>query len=400
MKSDHTQVDPADLSQLDLAHQLHPFTLLSDHQHNGPRVMLRASGTRITDHTGREYLDAFAGLWCVNVGYGRPEIAEAVAAQMRQLNYYHSFLGMANEPSIRLAGRLAELTPQPLERTFFGQSGSDANDTNVKLVWLYNYLRGQPRKRKLIARRGAYHGVTVVAASLSGLPNLHAGFDLPLPIECFYHVSTPNYYRFAKEGMTEIEFSASLAEELEQLILREGPESVAAFIAEPLMGAGGVYVPPAGYFEAIVPVLRKYEVLLIADEVICGFGRLGRWFGSDYYQLSPDIMTLAKGLTSAYMPLSASLISDAIWQVLRDSPTPLGHGFTYSAHPCSAAAALANLEILESEQLIQRAERCGRISTATSARGVVGTSSGGRGTRRGDGGWCRTGSRQAIQTVV
>lgn len=348
-----------DLVALDKQNQLHPFTMLSDHQKNGPLVMVGGKGTRLTDHTGKEYLDAFAGLWCVNVGYGRESIAQAVAEQTKKLNYFHSFLGMANEPSIALADRIKQLMPKSLSKVFFGLSGSDSNDTLVKIVWLYNNLRGKPEKKKIIARRLAYHGVTTLAASLSGLPNLHGGFDVPLDINRFFHVTTPHHYRFADPGMSEQEFSASLANELEQLILREGPETVAAFIAEPVMAAGGVFVPPEGYFEAIVPILRKYEILFIADEVVCGFGRLGRWSGSEYYGLSPDLMTLAKGLTSAYIPLSASLVSDEIWQVLQSSPTPFGHGFTYSAHPVAAAAALANLDIFDQERLVEQAESTG-----------------------------------------
>jgi L-2,4-diaminobutyrate transaminase len=352
---------PETFVSLDKQHQLHPFTMLSDHQKNGPIVMVRGKGTKLTDHLGREYLDAFAGLWCVNIGYGREEIAEAVSKQILQLNYFHSFLAMANEPSIALAERLKRLMPQSLDRVFFGLSGSDANDTNIKIVWLYNNLRGQPKKKKLIARRSGYHGVTVATASLSGLPNLHGGFDVPLDIDRFFHVTTPHHYRFAKEGMTELEFSSYLAEELEQTILREGPETVAAFVAEPVMGAGGVFVPPEGYFEAIVPVLRKYDVLLIADEVICGFGRLGKWSGSEAFHLQPDLMTMAKGLTSAYVPLSASMISREIWNVLESSPTPFGHGYTYSAHPVAAAAAIANLDVFDRENLIDRAAEMGRI---------------------------------------
>jgi L-2,4-diaminobutyrate transaminase len=348
-----------DLVALDKQDQLHPFTMLSDHQKSGPMVMVRGKGTRLTDHLGREYLDAFAGLWCVNVGYGRERIADAVSEQTKKLNYFHSFLGMANEPSIELAGRIKRLMPKSLDKVFFGLSGSDSNDTLVKIVWLFNNLRGRPEKKKIIARRLAYHGVTTVAASLSGLPNLHGGFDVPLELNRFFHVTTPHHYRFAQDGMTELEFSTFLAEELEQLIVREGPETVAAFIAEPVMAAGGVFVPPEGYFQAIVPVLRKYDILFIADEVVCGFGRLGRWSGSEYYGLSPDLMTLAKGLTSAYLPLSASLVSQEIWDVLQSSPTPFGHGFTYSAHPVSAAAALANLDIYEDENLVPHADAVG-----------------------------------------
>ncbi|MBY0589020.1 aminotransferase class III-fold pyridoxal phosphate-dependent enzyme [bacterium] len=352
----------AELSSLDQAHHLHPFTSIAAHAADGPMVMIEGKGTHVTDHRGRSYLDAFAGLWCMNVGYGREEIADAMAAQAKKLPYYHSFLAMANEPSIRLAERLVQITPKSLSKVFFGLTGSDGNDTLIKIIWYYNNLLGRPKKKKIIARKLAYHGVTVASGSLSGLPNLHGGFDLP--VDRFLHVTTPHYYRQAPAGMTEREFSAHLAQELESVILREGPDTIAAFFAEPVMGAGGVYVPPEGYFEAIVPILRRYDILFAADEVICGFGRLGRWFGSDYFHLEPDLMTGAKGLTSGYAPLSMSLISQPIWKVLHEgSPTmgPFGHGFTYSAHPVSAAAAMANLDIIEREKLVDRVARLAPI---------------------------------------
>lgn len=353
-------ITPSELCELDKRRHLHPFTSVAGLAADGPLVMVEGKGTRLIDAHGKRYLDAFAGLWCVNVGYGRDEIVDAVADQMRRLPYYHSFLGMANEPSIRLADRLAHLAPRPLSRAFFGLTGSDANDTQIKLIWYYNNLLGRPKKKKIIARKLAYHGVTVAAGSLSGLPNLHGGFDLP--VERFLHVTTPHHYRFAPDGASEIEFSQYLAKELEDLILREGPETVAAFFAEPVMGAGGVYVPPEGYFEAIVPVLRKYDVLFVADEVICGFGRLGTLFGCNRYGLEPDLMTLAKGLTSAYLPMSACLVSEAIWETLREGSAqmgPFGHGFTYTAHPASAAAANANLDIFERERLVERGAETG-----------------------------------------
>jgi L-2,4-diaminobutyrate transaminase len=350
------------LKSLDQANHLHPFTSVAAHAADGPLVMSHGKGTRITDSKGKTYLDAFAGLWCVNVGYGREEIAEAIAAQAKKLAYYHSFLAMANEPSIRLAERLIKLTPASLGKVFFGLTGSDGNDTLIKIIWYYNNLLGRPNKKKIIARKLAYHGVTIASGSLSGLPNLHGGFDLP--VDRFLHVTTAHHYRHAPAGMSEREFSAHLAKELEEVILREGPDTIAAFFAEPVMGAGGVYVPPEGYFEAIVPVLKKYDILFAADEVICGFGRLGKWFGSQYYNFEPDLMTGAKGLTSGYVPLSMSLISDKIWKVLLEgSPTmgPFGHGFTYSAHPVSAAAALANLDIIEREGLVDRVARLAPI---------------------------------------
>jgi L-2,4-diaminobutyrate transaminase len=348
------------LHELDKRSLLHPFTSIGTHLEQGPRIMVEGRGIRVRDAEGREYLDAMAGLWCVNVGYGRSEIVDAMTDQARRLPYYHSFLGSSNEPAIRLADRLLGMAPGSMCRVFFGTSGSDANDTQVKLVWLYNNLRGRPAKKKLIARRGGYHGVTVAAGSLTGLPLVHAAFDLPL--DGFLHARAPHHWREAEPGTSEKEFSALLAGELDALIEEEGPETVAAFFAEPVMAAGGVIVPPEGYFEAIVPVLRRHDVLLVVDEVVCGFGRLGAPFGSHVYGLEPDLITVAKGLTSAYVPMSACLVSNKVWEVLREGSPELGifgHGYTYSAHPVAAAAGLANLEILEREGLVERAARVG-----------------------------------------
>jgi adenosylmethionine-8-amino-7-oxononanoate aminotransferase len=340
---------------------LHPFTSVAEHDHIGPRVISAGKGVRITDSHGKEYLDAMAGLWCVNVGYGREEIAAAMAEQSRKLCYYHSFLSNSNAPAIEIAERITRLYPGLHKRAFFGNSGSDANDTNIKLVWYYNNLLGRPERKKIISRRSSYHGVMLGSASLSGLPHLHASFDLPVN-QRFLQVATPHYYRHAAAGMAEAEFVHWLAEDLEQTIEREDPSTIAAFIAEPVMGAGGVLVPPAGYFEAIVPILRRYDILFIVDEVICGFGRLGKMFGAEQYGLEPDIVTLAKGLTSGYAPLSASLISERICEVLADHSQetgPFAHGLTYTAHPMCAAAALANLDLFEKEDLVANAASVG-----------------------------------------
>jgi L-2,4-diaminobutyrate transaminase len=347
--------------KLDQATLLHPFTSVVGHLERGPRIMVEARGTRIRDRAGREYIDAMAGLWCVNVGYGREEIARAMAEQARRLPYYHSFVSHSNEPAIRLADRLLQLAPGSMSKVFFCNSGSEANETSVKLVWYYNNLRGKHAKKKFIAQQAGYHGVTLGAASLTGIPVLHANFDLPLP--GFLHVRKPHAYWEAEPGENEREFAGRLARELDERIQTEGPETVAAFIAEPVMGAGGVIPPPEGYFEAIVPVLRKHDVLFIADEVICGFGRLGEMFGSQRFGLEPDLMTVAKGLTSAYFPMSASLVSEPVWEVLRErssSRDVFAHGHTTTAHPVGAAAALANLEILEREKLVENAARVGR----------------------------------------
>jgi L-2,4-diaminobutyrate transaminase len=333
---------------------------IADHLRSGPRIMAEGSGLTLVDTEGRRYLDAVAGLWCVAIGYGRTEVAEAIAAQSRRLAFYHTFSSMSNEPQIRLADRLLGLVPGRMSKVFFGNSGSEANDTQVKLVWYYNNLRGRPRKKKIIARREGFHGSTVAAGSLTGLEAFHRAFDLPLPQ--ILHTSPAYYYRYAAPGQSEEDYATALAAELDQLIEREGPETVAAFIAEPVMGAGGVVPPPGGYFEKIQRVLRKHDVFMIADEVICGFGRLGRMFGSAVYGIEPDLVTVAKQLTSGYFPLSACFVSEDIWNVLRDgSPEmgPFAHGFTYSGHPVGAAAAMANLDIVLGEDLVGNAARVG-----------------------------------------
>jgi L-2,4-diaminobutyrate transaminase len=352
----------ASLHDLDRRHVFHPFTSIAEQQAAGPRIISEGKGVWIRDAAGHEYIDAMAGLWCVNVGYGREEIAEAMAAEARRLSYYHAFIGFANEPAIRLAERLAELTPPALDRFFFCNSGSEANDTVVKLVWYYWNLRGMPEKKKIIARRDAYHGVTLGASSLSGLPNLHAAFDLPLP--GFLHTRKPHFYREGRPGESEEAFARRLADELDALIDAEGPETVGAFVGEPLMAAGGVVPPPDGYWQAVQPVLRHHDVLLIADEVVCGFGRLGTPFGSHRYDIQPDIMTVAKAITSAYFPLSAAVVSEPVWDVLASASAergPFAHGHTTSLHPVAAAAALANLDIIQREGLVDRAARLGPV---------------------------------------
>ncbi len=352
--------DPSSLYDLDRRHVFHPFTSIAEQQAAGPRIITEGKGVWIRDAEGREYMDAMAGLWCVNVGYGRKEIAEAIADQARRLPYYHGFLGNTNEPAIRLAERLAAITPAGLGHFFFCNSGSEANDTAVKLVWYYWNLRGLPNKKKIIARHGAYHGVTLGAGSLSGLPPLHALFDLPLP--GFLHVRKPHFYREGSPDESEEAFARRLAEELDAVIEAEGPETVGAFIGEPLMAAGGVIPPPEGYWQAIQPVLRHHDVLLIADEVVCGFGRLGVPFGSHRYGIEPDVMTVAKGITSSYFPVSAAVVSEDVWDVLASASAergPFAHGHTTSLHPVGAAAALANLDIIERESLVDRAARLG-----------------------------------------
>jgi len=355
---------PSSSSEVDRRHVFHPFTNLGRHEQVGPRLtIVDGSGVRLTDDQGRTYIDAMAGLWCVNIGYGRLEIADAMYQQAKRLPYYHSFGSMATEAPALLAERLLAMSPVPMSKVFFGNSGSDANDTHVKMIWAYNNALGRPEKKKIIARQRGYHGTTVVSASLTGLPNMHAGFDLPIPQ--VLHTTAP-HRTWRPDAGTDAEFTARLARDLEETILREGPGTIAAFIAEPVQAAGGVIVPPEGYFAAIQAVLDKYDVLLIADEVVTGFGRLGTMFGTESLGLRPDLMTVAKGITSGYAPLSACIVSEKIWRVLVESTRDgvWSHGYTYSSHPISAAVALANLDLLEDEGLVGRTRALGEYLRA------------------------------------
>jgi L-2,4-diaminobutyrate transaminase len=353
------------LEQLDVERVFHPATSIAELDEKGPVIIAEGRDCRIKTNDGRELIDAAGGLWCVNVGYGREELGRAAAQAMGTLGYYHSFGRASNEPQIRLADRIVGLLESQagirhMSRVFFGCTGSDANDSLVKLVRYYNNLRGKPAKKKIISRLHAYHGVTLASASLTGIPAFHQWFDLP--IDTILHVSPPYAYRYANPGESDDAFCDRLVNDLEALILREGPDTVAAFIAEPVMGAGGVIVPPERYFDRVQAVLRDHDVLFLADEVICGFGRLGHWFGAGRYRLQPDMMSLAKGLTSGYFPLSAVVISEKVWQVLADASKRTGvfaHGFTYSGHPVGAAVALANLDIIERESLVANAQRVG-----------------------------------------
>ena len=344
-----------DLAELDRRHVFHPFTMLGDHERGGPAfVVTHAKGSRLTDAAGREYVDAMAGLWCVNVGYGRPEIADALRDQAETLSYCHAFSSMSSDKPALLSAKLIELAPPGMSKVFYGNSGSDANDTQVKLVWYYNNVRGRPAKKKIIARQRGYHGVTIMTAGLTGLPGLHAGFDLPLPM--IRHTTAPRRL-WEGYGLSDAEFTAKLVGDLEALIDREGADTIGAMIMEPVMGAGGVIAPPDGYYPAMQEVLRRHDILLIADEVICGFGRLGAMFGSTLLGIQPDLITVAKGLTSAYFPLSACIVSDHVWETLvaaGERYGAFGHGYTYSSHPVGAAAAIANLSIIENERLLDR----------------------------------------------
>lgn len=351
------------VEELDRNYLFHPMTNLAAHAESGPHMtIVEGHGATVTDRAGRDYLDAMAGLWCVNVGYSHPEMAEALREQALKLPYFHAFSSMGTDLPARLSERLINMAPVPMSKVFYGNSGSDANDTQAKLVWYYNNVLGRPLKKKIIARRRGYHGVTVLSGGLTGLKNLHDGFDLPLPM--IRHIRPPHRLWEREPGQTDDEFATALAIELDRFIVNEGPETVAALIAEPVMAAGGVIVPPDTYFPKIQEVLDKYDVLLIADEVVNGFGRLGVSFGSVSTNMKPDLMTVAKGITSAYVPLSAVLVSDKVWEVLLDGSAKygsFGHGYTYSAHPLAAAAAMTNLDIIEREGLVDRVAENGKL---------------------------------------
>jgi len=353
------------LEDLDRETLLHPNTSIVEHLKKGPHILRDARGVRIKDQHGRDLIDCSAGLWCVNIGYGRREMAEAAKSAIESLAYYHIFGGASNEPVIRLAERVLRLFHEKagathLSKVFFGQGGSDANDTNFKLVRYYNNVRGKPQKKKIISRMGAYHGLTYAAGSLTGIPVYHKAFDLP--VEGVLHTSCPHFYRYSNAGESEDAFTDRMIAEVEALIAREGADTVAAFIAEPIMGTGGVLIPPRGYFEKLQKVLDRNDILFIADEVITGFGRLGHWFATGAMKLKPDLVTLAKGITSAYFPVSASVISERVWNVLKDaSPEygPVMHGFTYSGHPVGGALGLVNIDIMEREGLVENAADVG-----------------------------------------
>lgn len=353
------------LEDIDRETMFHPNTSIADHLKKGPMIVSDAEGVFVKDQRGNRILDCGAGLWCVNIGYRRPEMAEAAKQSVMDLSYHHIFGGTSNEPIIRLAEKVLQLFHEKadarhLSKVFFGMGGSDANDTNFKLVRYYNNLRGKPQKKKVIGRMGGYHGLTYAAASLTGIPVYHKAWDLP--ISDVLHTSCPHYYRFGKPGETEEQFTDRMIAEVEALIAKEGADTIGGFIAEPVMGTGGVLPPPKGYFEKLQKVLEKNDILFIVDEVITGFGRTGHWFATGGMKLKPDIVTLAKGITSAYFPVSASVISDKIWQVLKDASPEMGpvmHGFTYSGHPTGGTLGLVNIQIFEREDLVGRTAEVG-----------------------------------------
>ncbi|AZO59533.1 MAG: aspartate aminotransferase family protein [Mesorhizobium sp.] len=357
-----------DISEKDRNAVLHPFTQLKDFatgKLGEPTIVETGKGIRIQDAHGNQLIDGFAGLYCVNVGYGRTEVAEAISRQAFRLAYYHSYAAHTTDELAILSDRLVKMAPGKMSKVFYGMSGSDANETQAKLVWYYNNLRGKPTKKKIISRERGYHGCSVVSGSMTGMSFYHDHMDLPLPQ--IVHTGVPHHYWGATPGETELEFSARRGEELDQLIERLGPDNVGGFIGEPVLGTGGITPPPEGYWQAIQAVLRKHDVLLIADEVITGFGRTGSMFGSQHYGMEPDLITIAKGLTSAYFPLSAAIVGEKVYKVLEDGADKVGafsHGYTYSGHPIGAAAANAVLDIVEKEDLPGNARDVGAFFQA------------------------------------
>jgi len=349
-------VRPNSLAARDIAYYLHPATNARRHESVGPMVIERGQGVYVYDDQGKQYIEGLAGLWSVAVGFGEERLVEAAAAQMRKLPYYHSFSHKSHEPAVALAERLVRMAPGKMSKAHFTSSGSEANDLAIKMIWYYNNALGRPEKKKIIGRLRGYHGVSIASASLTGLPNFHREFDLPLAT--MRHIGCPHFWREGRPGESEEAFSTRLAGELEDLILREGPHTFAALFGEPLMGAGGVIPPPSGYWEKIQAVCRRHDILVVADEVITGFGRTGSMFGSQTYAIDPDIVIVSKALTSSYFPLSALIVSDAIYQAIADNSAKIGvfaHGFTASGHPVGCAVAMANLDIIEERGLVAQA---------------------------------------------
>lgn len=344
----------------DIRYHLHSYTNARKHEEVGPLVIEKGDGVYVEDASGKRYIEAMAGLWSVAVGFSEQRLVDAATSQMKKLPFYHTFTHKGHSPAVDLAEKLVSIAPVEMSKAYFTNSGSEANDTAMKMIWYRSNALGQPQKKKIISRRRGYHGVTIASASLTGLPANHGSFDLP--IANVLHVGTPHHYREAQPGESEEAFATRLADELEQLILAEGPETIAAFIGEPVMGAGGVVVPPATYWEKIQAVLARYDILLVADEVICGFGRTGNMFGCQTFGIRPDILVMSKQLSSSYMPISALLINEKVYGPLADESNRIGtfgHGFTAGGHPVAAAVALENLKLIEERDLVGNARTVG-----------------------------------------
>lgn len=361
----------SDLEALDQKRMFHPNTNLAAYHKSGPLVLNRGEGIFVWDNHGNRYIEGMAGLWCTSLGYGDEELAQTAAEQIRKLSFTHLFAGKSHEPGILLAEKLIDLAPMDASRVFYGNSGSDGNDTQIKLIWYYHNAIGKPKKKKIISRQKAYHGTTVAAAGLTGLVPFHRHFDVPL--DFIRHTDCPYYYRNAEPGESEEDYATRLANNLERLILDEDPDTIGAFIAEPLMGVGGVLLPPATYFQKIQAVLDKYDILLIDDEVICGFGRTGNTWGAQTFHMKPTTLTAAKALSSAYLPISAVLVPEFLYEPMIETSGEaglFGHGFTYSGHPVAAAVALRTLEIYEERRLYEHVRKLTpKFQTALSALG-------------------------------
>ncbi len=359
-------VRPNSLQARDVASFLHPYTNLKVHETAGPMVIKKGRGIYVYDDDGKEYIEGLASLWYASLGFDEERLIEAATRQLRELPTYHVFAHKSHEPGIELAERLLAIAPVPMSKVFFASSGSEANDTAIKIIWYYHNAIGKPKKKKIIARIRGYHGVSVATASLTGLPANHRDFDLP--IANILHTSCPSHFNFGKPGESEEQFAQRCADELEELIQREGPDTIAGFFAEPIMGAGGVIIPPRGYFEKIQPILRKHDILFVADEVICGFGRTGNMWGSQTFDLKPDMVSMAKALTSGYIPLSALMINEKIYRGLVTQSEKIGifgHGNTYAAHPVAAAVGIETLKIYEERDIVSQVRRVGDRMQAT-----------------------------------
>ncbi len=357
----------------DIASVLHPYTDLVAHQEAGPLVISRGKGVHVWDEAGKEYIESVAGLWCASLGFDNERLVAAAAAQMRKLPFYHAFTAKSHEPLIELSEMLLARAPVPMSKVFYANSGSEANDTAIKMVWYFNNALGRPQKKKIVGRIKGYHGITIAASSVTGLPNNHRAFDVPLP--GFVHTITPHFYHGAEPGETEEGFATRCAEELEKLILAEGPDTVAAMFAEPILGAGGVIVPPATYYAKIQAVLRKYDVLFVADEVICGFGRTGSYWGSQTFDLTPDILTCAKALSASFLPISAVMVNERVFQGLAQQSHEIGtfgHGYTYSGHPVPAAVAIETLKIYDELDIVEHVRQVGARMQAELRRRFAG----------------------------
>ena len=351
---------PNSIEARDVAYHMHAYTNARAHEKAGPLVIERGEGAYVFDSDGNRYFEAMAGLWSTALGFSEPRLIEAATKQMKELPFYHNFTSKSHGPAVDLAEQLIKIAPAPMSKVYYTNSGSEGNDTALKLIWYRSNAMGQPQRKKVISRMRGYHGVTIASASLTGLPNNHRSFDLP--IANVLHTGSPHHYSEAHEGESEEDFATRRADELEQMILSEGPETIAAFWGEPVMGAGGVVVPPRTYWAKIQAVLKKFDILLVADEVICGFGRTGQMFGSATFDMEPDIMVLSKAITSTYFPFSAVLINDRVYQPIADESDKigvLGHGFTGGGHPVGAAVALENLKIIQERDLIAQSARVG-----------------------------------------